>query len=79
MQEIDWDNYQPVEGHSHLYRDKSTGAIINMDFDRFDAIKKRKKLAEKRIKEQEQLSEKVNNLESDISDIKTLLTQLLEK
>ena len=79
MQEIDWDNYQPVEGHSHLYRDKSTGAIINMDFDRFDAIRKRKELAEKRIKEQEQLSEKVQNLESDISDIKTLLTQLLEK
>lgn len=79
MDNVDWDNYQPVEGHSHLYRDKSTGAIINMDFDKFDAVRKRRELAEKRAKEQKQLSEKVNNLESDISDIKTLLTRLLEK
>ena len=76
--EINWDNYQPVQGHAHLYRDKTTGAIINMDFDRFGIAKKKEELARKRSSEENALKVKVNSMENDIADIKVLLQTIVE-
>ena len=61
-----------VEG---IYRDLSTGALINKDQSALEAYKKIKK----KNSEIEEMKAKVNSLESDISEIKTLLLKLVEK
>lgn len=72
MRDIDWDRYIPVEGQPHLYKDRQSGALINMDFDAFDNARKKQAV---RLREKKRL----DNLESEISDIKSLLQQILEK
>ena len=79
MVDIDWDNYQSVEGFSHLYRDKSTGAIINMDFEGFSLAKQKHENALKKIQDDKDMIDKVTALETDMQDIKKMLTQLLGK
>lgn len=61
-----------VEG---IYRDISTGALLNKDSSALEAYKKMKK----KNSEIEEMKIKVNSLESDISEIKTLLLKLVEK
>lgn len=61
-----------VEG---IYRDLSTGALINKDQSALEAYKKIKK----KNSEIEEMKAKLNSLESDISSIKTLLLKLVEK
>jgi hypothetical protein len=62
----------PVKGHTNLFRDPSSGAIINKD--RTNAgIEKVARL--KFTQDQNRLKQ----LEEDISIIKNLLKQLLEK
>lgn len=61
-----------VEG---IYRDISTGALLNKDSSALEAYKKMKK----KNSEIEEMKMKVNSLESDISEIKTLLLKLVEK
>ncbi len=79
MYNINWDNYQPVEGYEYLYRDKTSGAIINMDFEGFNETRKRHADALKKIEEQNALINKIKMLEDDMQDIKTLLSQISRK
>lgn len=58
-----------VEG---IFRDTSTGALLNRDNGALNAYKKQKA---KRL----ELEKKVDKLENDISDIKGMLLQLIEK
>lgn len=61
----------PVKGYVGLYRDEKTNAIINVDETSYeDYINSKNKL----IKSQHKLEE----LEREISDIKSLLQNLLE-
>lgn len=53
-------------------RDPETGAIININTTEVSAARKAK---ERRLKEKEEL----NALKQDVSDIKTMLNQLIEK
>lgn len=59
-----------VEGHSNLFRDKKTGAIINMDNDGYE---KYLKLMRKDNKKEREL----NKMKSDIEDIKDALSQII--
>jgi hypothetical protein len=61
-----------VEGHSNLYRDEQTGAIINCDTLAYTHYLKSLNAKDAEKKEIEQLKNELN-------DIKTLLKQLLEK
>ena len=61
-----------VKDHNGLARDMRTGAILNINKDEIDAAKKRK--LERRKKEQE-----FENLENEVSDIKSMLTKIIEK
>ena len=70
---------QPVEGYPHLYRDKRNGAIINTDISEFEKARKRISAAKEKILKEKQLEDKVNKLETDVSEIKDLLYKLLEK
>jgi hypothetical protein len=64
--------YIPVEGHPNLFRDATTGAIINND--KSKAIKARQ-ARERILKEKQEIEE----LKSDVAEIKSLLMQLLER
>jgi predicted transcriptional regulator len=60
-----------VEGEQNLYRDASSGAIINTDayeYSQYIAQKERRK------KERDE----INELKNELSEIKTLLKQMLK-
>jgi len=64
--------FKKVEGHSDLVRDMGSGAIINNDRTAYQSYIQ---LREQKLKERERL-EKV---ESEITEIKSLLHKLLDK
>ena len=67
----------PVENHSELFRDSRTGAIVNKstsDFQRYSNTRNKMLSKEERINHLEQ---KVDNLSSDIGDIKSMLQSFL--
>lgn len=72
-------NLIPVEGHSDLMRDPETGAIININRREIHQIRERKRKKRAKALEQEELKVKVEGLERDISDMKNMLSQLIEK
>ena len=59
-----------VEGHKNLYRDDKTGAIINCDYQEYSNYLSQKK-------EREKLKLEVQNLKSELSEIKLLLTEFI--
>ena len=60
-----------VEGHSNLYRDEESGAIMNLDSAGYqEYVKKRNP----KIREKEEIS----SLKSEISEIKLMLQQILK-
>ena len=61
-----------LEGHRGLVRDRQSGAILNINKEEIEAAKKRK--AEKLAKEKE-----IDNLKNDVSDMKKMLTKIIEK
>lgn len=68
-----------VQEHPNLARDRESNAIVDVDeasYERYMASKRAKFEQEARIS---QLEETINKVETDISDIKSLLTRLLEK
>jgi hypothetical protein len=60
-----------VQGHSDLYRDENTGAIINKSSEYDKYIQKRNL---RRSQAQE-----INDLKSDISEMKLMMNAILEK
>jgi len=63
------DDLIPVEGHSNLFRDKNTGAIINTDSSGYVQYQKMK---QRRQTERQEL----DTLKKDIEEIKSLLKEL---
>lgn len=63
----------PVEGHSHLYRDVNSGAIINSNVDDYHKYMESKAKQEKIYNT---VSE-IDDLKMEINEIKTLLKQLI--
>tara|TARA_B100000212_G_scaffold150583_1_gene113257 strand:- start:870 stop:1091 length:222 start_codon:yes stop_codon:yes gene_type:complete len=59
----------PVEGNSNLKRDPKTGAIVNTDRSEYE-----KYIAQREAKQLDK--ERLNKLESEISEIKQLLVKL---
>jgi hypothetical protein len=65
-----------VEGHSGLARDKNTGAILNINSNEIDRIKELRRNQRELKKSQEQ---EINQLKSDVFEIKMMLSKLIEK
>tara|TARA_Y100000114_G_scaffold146129_1_gene156517 strand:+ start:50 stop:253 length:204 start_codon:yes stop_codon:yes gene_type:complete len=61
-----------VEGHSDLERDLYSNALVNTDSDAYNAFIQ--KVNEKNARE-----ERLNRLEKDMSEIKDLIRQLIDK
>lgn len=67
-----------VEGNPGLVRDKVSGAILNINSNEIRQAKKRKKHWQQEKEKTERLSVEVQDLKSDITEIKALLNKLLE-
>lgn len=61
-----------VEGHSNLYRDENSGAIINCDSTSYNQYINS-------LKKQELRKNDLDKMKKDIEEIKFLLSQFLEK
>lgn len=61
----------PVEGHENLARDPATNIILNINKDKSEQYKR---IRDQKLKEQQ----KIENLESDVQEIKAMLQKLLE-
>ncbi len=72
-------NRVPVKDHSNLYRDSSSKAIVNTDTTGYQAyVSNRDKLLSEKQRI-DNVETKVEEIKSDLSDIKNLLTQLVDK
>ena len=60
-----------VEGHSHLYRDETTGAIINCDDNGYDQYIKS-------LNYRKNQKEELDNMKKELDEIKSLLKVLVE-
>ena len=60
-----------VEGHSHLYRDETTGAIVNCDDIGYDQYIKS-------LNYRKNQKEELNNMRKELDEIKSLLKLLVE-
>jgi hypothetical protein len=65
-----------VDGHAGLVRDKNTGAILNINSNEIDRIKELRRNQREVKKSQEQ---EINQLKSDVFEIKMMLSKLIEK
>lgn len=64
-----------VQGHEHLRKDLDSGAILNVDL---MAVERHKARAVNLSKEHER-DKDIENLKTDMAEIKSLLLQLLKK
>jgi cell shape-determining protein MreC len=64
-------NFKKVEGHVGYVKDEN-GVVLNVNNDEIEAAKKRKELMRQKDKE-------INELKDEVSDIKKMLTQIVEK
>lgn len=69
----------PVEGRPNLYRDQSSGAIINTDRNAYQQHLKQIKLAQDEKLKMERLENEVENIKNDLSEIKSLLISFINK
>lgn len=70
--------YKKVEGHVDLIRDDTTGAVLNINNQEIEAARKRKQAKIDRQKKEEALEKDVSELKQNMSEIKDLLTKLVE-
>tara|TARA_R110002153_G_scaffold174683_2_gene327993 strand:- start:993 stop:1205 length:213 start_codon:yes stop_codon:yes gene_type:complete len=64
--------YVKVEGHTSLARDEQSSAIVNTDITAWRLQKLRKENYKKQ-------AEEINNIKSDMTEIKNILNQIVEK
>jgi hypothetical protein len=67
-----------IEEDKHLIRDTSNRAILNTDRVGLENYLAQRQLAKQRLAEQEEMKNKVNKLEEDITDIKGMLRELVQ-
>lgn len=65
-------NFINVEGDASFVRDRETGAVLNTNRSEIQQAKARKKA---RLQQQNEL----DNLKQDVSDMKIMLSKILEK
>jgi len=66
-----------VKGHSNLFRDTSTNAILNTDMNAYQNYIESKKIKEREEKRMSDIEGDLNSLKSDMDEIKTMLRSLI--
>ena len=68
-----------VKGHTHLVRDLKSQAIINTDSDAYARYMARKAKQAKKDEEMRKVVREVNEIKSEMFEIKDLLKKVLDK
>lgn len=68
-----------VKDEPSFARDPESGAIININRNEINLAREQKKRRQMKRKSSADIESKVNSLENDMRDIKSLLSQLVEK
>ena len=68
-----------VQGQTALYKDPTSNTFINNNKVEIESARERKKRRIEKNKEEQELREKVDSLQDDISELKSMFKQLLEK
>jgi hypothetical protein len=66
-----------VEDHEHLRRDPRTNAIVDVNDSAYENYLQSKNRRQQQLQRLDHLENKINNFETDLSEIKHLLQQLL--
>jgi len=69
---------QLIKDHTNLARDSETGAIVNIDNNAYQASLERHYKAQKQREIIENNTNDINNIKSDITEIKSMLKLLIE-
>jgi hypothetical protein len=76
---MDLKKLQPVKDEPDLARDPDTGAILFINRDEVNKLREQKRIRQMKNQQEKNLKDKVDSLEKDMSDIKSLLSQIVEK
>lgn len=75
-----------VEGYTNLKKDPSSGGVVNVDKSGYEAYMKSRAFAKRNVDQQRvtqdavvHLQDQINNIKSDLTGIKDMLLQLLQK
>ena len=71
--------YVKVEGHSYLLRDSKTNSIINTNMVEYQEYLNRRNVKVDENQKIQHLESDVANIKDDLSEIKSLLKELLKK
>ena len=71
------DHHIPVEGHLDLVRDSTSHAIINRNTGAYEQAKRRAAAAQAQRDEIRDTNREINNLKSEMHEIKNLLRELV--
>ena len=76
-----WHNmkYSKVDGHKNLIRDEETKAIINTNMSDYNKYIMQRKIKEKENQKLQTLEENVDNIKSDLEEIKSILRSLINE
>jgi hypothetical protein len=73
------ENILHVEGNPSLVRDMGSNAIVNANQSEYEAYMRNRATMMTRVNQIQSQDEKINRLENDINDIKTMLQLLINK
>tara|TARA_R110000868_G_scaffold160403_1_gene389951 strand:+ start:900 stop:1127 length:228 start_codon:yes stop_codon:yes gene_type:complete len=68
-----------VEGHENLVRDTYSKAILNTDRKALEEYRRQRELIRKEIEEKKEMKDRVENLENNMQEIKSLLLELVQR
>ena len=68
-----------VNSFPDLRKDMSSGGVINANIDSYNSYREKRDQIIKEKQEKAAMKEEINNMKQDISDIKNMLTLLLDR
>ena len=68
-----------VQDHADLRRDVYSNAVIDVNTEAYSNYRKIKESRYQQLERVDSMESRINNMESDIADIKSLLIKLLER
>ena len=77
MEELDY--LSKVTGKDTLVRDERNGAILNIDNNGLNAYRVARDNRIKQAEKEERMENEIDNIKSDVSQIKDLLTELIKR
>ena len=77
MEELDY--FSKVTGKDTLVRDERNGAILNIDNNGLNAYRASRDNRRKQLEKEERMENEIDNIKSDVSQIKDLLTELIKR